>query len=88
MATPMKVRNGPSMANFRDAFIFLMGGQDSNSVEVFNLESEEWRRAPEMNCKRANASSCAQDRKVYTFGGCSAGSLTDYLNSIECIDAA
>ena len=40
-----------------------------------------------MNVKRANHSSCAQGDMVYTFGGCGAASLTDYLDSIECINA-
>ena len=79
------------MTNFYYRFLFAIGGTSCNkseyftSVDKYDLDSNTWTRTTPMQNPRANHSSCSFGQTLYVFAG---KNETDYLNSIESINAS
>ena len=93
---PFQARQSPSMASYRSAWVFLIGGYScqrhrvEGGVEAFSLPAKKWfTDLPELNEARRSASSCVlDDRTMYTFGGVSSIYRTrkeEMVTSIERI---
>lgn len=87
MAKPVTARAFPSLVNLADSKIFVSGGyqpgaeQIYTSVDCFEIDSNTWSSAPDLNVPRAVHSSCAFSASViYSFCGFNG---TVCLNSIE-----
>ena len=66
--------------------ICALGGENSNEVEIFNLEEKIWENLPELNCIREGAACCVvNDTFVYCFFGYDT-EKGEYLTSIEKLD--
>ena len=66
--------------------ICALGGENSNEVEVFNLEEKTWKNLPELNCIREGAACCVvNDTFLYCFFGYDSEN-SEYLTSIETKD--
>jgi hypothetical protein len=66
--------------------ICALGGENSNEVEVFNLEEKTWDNLPELNSIREGASCCVvNDIFIYCFFGYNT-ETGEYLTSIEKLD--
>ena len=74
MAEPETSRYYPSLANYLDKYVLVIaGGQGRNSflrsVDMYNVESDEWKPAPEIAEAMSDHSSCSLYKWVYIFGG-------------------
>ncbi|KAL5021276.1 hypothetical protein ScPMuIL_000431 [Solemya velum] len=53
------------------------------SVEMYNIFSDKWQAAPEMNLRRGWSSSTVVDKKIYVIAG---GAIGKLFESVECYD--
>ena len=87
MAEPLTPRYYPALANYQDRYVLLIagrwGGNYLHSVDMYNVKSNQWQPAPQINQKRRSSSSCSVQKFAYIFGGYNGSSC---LNSIERID--
>ena len=95
-AQPFTMRMNPSLVKYLDVdlqeYLFVIGGMHVmnssvyyKSVDLYNIEQNEWRNMPSLNICRSRASSAAIQEKVYTF--CGYNYFDKYLDSIERLDA-
>ena len=52
LANPLTERNCPSITAFNELFLFVSGGDGLNSVEYYEIATNQWIAAPEMNTVR------------------------------------
>ena len=79
LAVPLTARSRPSLVNFVDQCIFVIGGRNMSdvsvrleltSVEKYDIKKDVWTKAPMLCVERMNHSSCVlNDSLIYTFGG-------------------
>nr|WP_275447086.1 kelch repeat-containing protein [Pseudoalteromonas sp. Of7M-16] len=76
--TSMQLARWSHTANAIDNQIYAIGGQSTvsiggnstiSSVEVFNLETQQWTARASMDTPRDNHASCVYDGEIYVFGG-------------------
>ena len=91
-ATPPTPRDRPSLANYNDSHIFVVGGkkpgtkQHLKSVDIYDVEKNIWRGAPALNVARFEHSSCCVGDFIYVgFGWNSSAQL---LVQFERLDVA
>ena len=83
---PMTVMRGCFTAIFHEGWVWAFGGvnyQDKviKKCERYNVETDEWKRVPDMVTPRKNASACAlSPDTIYLFGGTS---QVETLDTIE-----
>lgn len=76
----MSTRRSPALANVRDSLLVLSGGRladeranftyiTSRSVDIYEVRTDKWRKAPDLNKARAAHSSCFLGDFVYVAGG-------------------
>ena len=81
-------RQWPSLVNFDDLFIFVIGGSSlSVDTSVYCIKAERWIEGPKLKQARQNNSSCRQGNLLYTFGGIGRAGKAQNLNSIERVNA-
>ena len=93
VATPRVKRDCFALCNLQNTALFLTGGTNNeqhldtlNSVECYNIEKNEWVKAPSLNINRQMHSSCAIGNSVYVF--CGIGYFKCSINSIEKLSNA
>ena len=78
------MRAALSLANFKNKFIFSLGGQNyfNTSADAYRYEikSDTWINIPAMNKSRCSHSSCFMGNHLYVSGGCN---LEGHVASIE-----
>jgi len=83
---PMQMMRGCFAAIYHEGWVWAFGGvnyQDkvSKKCERYNVEQDDWKRIPDMNTPRKNASACALSADtIYVFGGTS---QVETLDTIE-----
>lgn len=80
---PPVARWGLSLANFDNQYVFAIGGFMLTTVDAYQISSNTWFSAPEMNVRRFNHASCQLGDKIYAYSG---ESTLGYLESMECLD--
>ena len=93
LPNPTTVRRYPSLVNFCNDYIFVIGGQSPDdseqvydTVEKFDIKEEKWSSAPSMKLTRLSHSSCTLSNKwIYTFGGYDKD--FKFIDAIERLDA-
>ena len=73
MASPLQVFDFPSLVNFADEFVFVIGGTVLNvcctETEKYCIRTGKWSMGPRLRETRMKNSSCRQGDMIYTFGG-------------------
>ena len=80
-ATPPNSRVWPILVNFDDKFIFVCGGQNERSVDVYDIYSNSWKSAPAMNQTRYQGGGCSLQDLIYVICG------NHDRSTIEVLDA-
>ena len=87
LAKPLQGRKHTSLVNFKNKFIFLIGGssvQDSkitlDSVHKYDIENNSWSATSTLNHVRAQHASCTLNEFIYVFNG------LDYRNFVSSIE--
>ena len=87
LVAPEIARLGASVTNFKNKLVVVAGGtneigSDYATVEIYSLVDEKWTKAPKLNERRCNHSSCTLGDSVYLFG-CTGGISS---SAIEWLD--
>ena len=73
MAKPRRPRSCPSLTNYQDKYVLVIGGYYSSnclaSVDLYNVKKNTWQAAPEITQAREEHSSCCIQNFSYIFGG-------------------
>ena len=87
MAEPSRPRSFPSLTNYQDKYILVIGGYYASncltSVDMYNVKTNRWQAAPEITEAREEHSSCCLENFTFIFGG---NNDSQHLNSFERID--
>ena len=76
--------SSPAISAFNERYLFVTGGKSGlTNVEYYNIASNQWFKAPEMNEGRYDHSSCCLNEFLYVFGG-----KNPRKNTISSIDAS
>jgi len=84
-------RNYVSLASYKEN-IYAMGGKDGlgqslNSVEMYNINLNQWYKIRPMNIARSNAGAATLNGNIYVVGGLLADGMTP-TNSVEVLSPA
>lgn len=64
----------PAMSSLEDGRMVISGGSDAEAVSIYNPETNEFTRAPNMTIARGYQSSCTlSDGRIFTIGGSYSG---------------
>ena len=87
MVAPLKARREPAIANYKNKALFVVGGlrvRFVSTVEYYELESNSWSSAPDLNFRRYGHCVCFLGDRLFVFGGQSGNEL----NSIEWLNVS
>ena len=58
-----------SMVGFNDSAIYVIGGEDTDCIEEFSLDSRKWSECTQLNFPVASGACAVYEKKIYIFGG-------------------